>query len=75
MRNVLIAAGNANAPELLPLVERHFDSESPLIRAMAVWAFGELAPKDHVHEVAAARQPDHDPCVATEWAMIRDKEA
>lgn len=75
MRNVLIAAGNAKAPELLPLVERHFDSESPLIRAMAAWAFGQLAPKDRRHEVAAARKTDHDPYVAAEWAMILDVEA
>ena len=72
LRNVLIAAGNSQAPELLPLVEPHLDSESPLIRAMAVWAFGQLAPKSRRHETIARRRRDDDPYVAAEWDMILD---
>lgn len=42
IRNVLIAAGNSGDAGLLPQVEQQLRDESPLVRAMAVWAAGEL---------------------------------
>lgn len=42
IRNVLIAAGNSGEADLLPQVTKLLSDPSPLVRAMAVWAAGEL---------------------------------
>ena len=68
VRNCLIAAGNAKDSSLLPLVAPLLADPSPLVRAMAVWAFRRLAPPDAV----AARRAAHiaaetDADVAREW--------
>jgi epoxyqueuosine reductase len=42
IRNVLIAAGNSGDPSLLPHILPLLADLSPLVRAMAVWAAGEL---------------------------------
>lgn len=69
VRNCLIAAGNARDASLLPLVAPLLADASPLVRAMAVWAFRRLADPD---AVAAARARhaagEPDPDVAREWA-------
>jgi epoxyqueuosine reductase len=76
LRNVLIAAGNTQDEDLLPLVESKLEAESSLIRAMAVWAFGRLAPKARLHELAATRQQQEaDPVVAAEWVIALEQEA
>src|SRR5205814_4364535 len=38
VRNVLIAIGNSNDRRLVPLVQQRLSDQSPLVRAMAVWA-------------------------------------
>lgn len=43
LRNCLIAAGNSADRSLLPVVAGLLSDASPLVRAMAVWALGELA--------------------------------
>jgi epoxyqueuosine reductase len=43
LRNVLIAAGNSADPALIPHIEPLLGDESPLVRAMAVWALSQLA--------------------------------
>ena len=68
LRNLLIAAGNSGAGELIPLVEAHLLHASPLVRAMAVWALGELCGV----EDWAARRARHlpaeaDAAVLAEW--------
>ncbi|HEY1735511.1 MAG TPA: tRNA epoxyqueuosine(34) reductase QueG, partial [Methylovirgula sp.] len=55
MRNLLIAAGNSGDPSLLPGLEMHLRSAEPLVRAMAVWAIGRLAP-DRLKELAGPRR-------------------
>ncbi len=42
VRNVLIAAGNSGEVSLLPVVENLLGDASALVRAMAVWALGQL---------------------------------
>lgn len=68
MRNVLIAAGNSSDAGLVDGVRLHLQSNSPLVRAMAVWAFRRLAEED---DVAYARQSsceqEHDFYVRAEW--------
>lgn len=69
IRNCLIAAGNARDPALLPHVAVLLNDASPLVRAMAVWAFRRLAAPD---AIAAARTryeaTEPDPDVRREWA-------
>jgi epoxyqueuosine reductase len=71
MRNLLIAAGNSTDAGLGPIVAAHLDDPSPLIRAMAVWALGELESAP----VLAMLRDRHlgnelDPDVRSEWAAI-----
>lgn len=68
MRNVLIAAGNSGDGGLVDLVRKHLDAESPLVRAMAVWAFRRLAPADEVMRARrAALGQEPDKYVRAEW--------
>jgi epoxyqueuosine reductase len=46
LRNVLIAAGNSADPELIPQIVPLLTDDSPLVRAMAVWALSKLAAPD-----------------------------
>jgi epoxyqueuosine reductase len=68
MRNVLIAAGNSNDKSLLPRVRALLGDPSPLVRAMAVWAFKKLA---DVAELTAERRArfdgERDADVQREW--------
>ncbi|WP_370631596.1 tRNA epoxyqueuosine(34) reductase QueG [Methylovirgula sp. HY1] len=76
LRNLLIAAGNTRNAELLPLIEPHIDAPSALVRAMAVWAFGQLATNARLHDVAATRQHhETDPSVQAEWVLALKMEA
>ncbi|HEY1736915.1 MAG TPA: tRNA epoxyqueuosine(34) reductase QueG, partial [Methylovirgula sp.] len=69
MRNLLIAAGNSADPALLPRLEMHLRSAEPLVRAMAVWAIGRLAP-DRLKELAGPRrESENDPDVRAEWDL------
>ena len=43
LRNVLIASGNAADTKLTPAIRRLLKDESPLVRAMAVWALSQIA--------------------------------
>jgi len=69
VRNALIGLGNSGAPELAPVAEALLDDPSPLVRAMAVWALGRLAPPE---EFDAARDrhaaAEANPQVQAEWA-------
>jgi epoxyqueuosine reductase len=68
LRNVLIAAGNSGLPGLAAFIRPLLEDGSPLVRAMAIWAFRALAePAD----VAAMRERclagEADPAVRREW--------
>ncbi|MFN3231385.1 MAG: tRNA epoxyqueuosine(34) reductase QueG [Alphaproteobacteria bacterium] len=69
VRNVLIALGNSGSPDTLPIVEARLADESPLVRAMAVWALKALAPPDRVDRLRNAHLPaEPDSAVQREWA-------
>jgi epoxyqueuosine reductase len=69
VRNCLIAAGNARDPALLAHVEPLLADASPLVRAMAVWAYRRLAPPGAVAAARARHEASEpDPDVAREWA-------
>ena len=73
VRNALIAAGNTGERTLLPRVLELLDDPSPLVRAMAIWALGQLGSPD---EIVAARDRCHDgepdPDVAREWTTATE---
>jgi epoxyqueuosine reductase len=66
LRNVLIAAGNSRDAALVSLVEARLGDDSPLVRAMAVWALARLAPR-RFRALRAAHGNDPDPAVRSEW--------
>src|SRR5262245_36157005 len=66
LRNVLIAAGNSGDAVLVPLVEARLADDSPLVRAMAVWALSRLAPS-RFSALRTTHANDLDPAVRAEW--------
>ena len=67
LRNVLIAAGNSGDRSLLPLIEARLGDAAPLIRAMAVWALGRLAPARLAALAPKLRPQEADAAVEAEW--------
>ncbi|MGF1610717.1 MAG: tRNA epoxyqueuosine(34) reductase QueG [Kiloniellales bacterium] len=68
LRNVLIAIGNSGQTALLPEVRLLLDDQSPLVRAMAVWALASLAtPQAFATECATRLAGESDPAVREEW--------
>ena len=65
VRNVLIAIGNSGDASLAREAERLLADASPLVRGAAVWALGQLLPRE---KFAALRKPDSDVTVQDEWA-------
>jgi epoxyqueuosine reductase len=67
MRNVLIAAGNSGDTTLAPVVEARLGDQSPLVRAMAVWALARLAPRRFNALRGSHCAGETDPAVRSEW--------
>jgi epoxyqueuosine reductase len=73
LRNVLIAAGNSGIATMAARIEPHLDAESPLVRAMAVWALGRLGPPARLAGLRARHLPDEtDTAVRAEWEAAGD---
>ena len=69
MRNLLIAIGNSKDPSLCAIVREKLGAASPLVRAMAVWAAGQLFAAtdfDALRAMHFSRETDVD--VQREWA-------
>lgn len=70
IRNCLIAAGNSGDANLVPIILKLLHDVSPLVRAMAVWAHGELVDvQEHHHMRNTLMQNEHDDAVRAEWQM------
>jgi len=68
LRNVLIATGNSAQPSLLEHVRPLLNDESPLVRAMAVWAHAQLMTADAFAQLASQWQAhEQDTDVLCEW--------
>lgn len=68
IRNVLIAIGNSGILELVVFVEARLVDESPLVRAMAVWALERLLPAQDFHQIRLRHQKrETDTEVLKEW--------
>ncbi|MEZ5853301.1 MAG: tRNA epoxyqueuosine(34) reductase QueG [Hyphomicrobiaceae bacterium] len=73
VRNVLVAAGNAGVPALVPLVARLLADASPLVRGAAVWALARLAGREALADVAGEyRSRETDAEVEAEWQAELD---
>lgn len=71
VRNVLIAIGNSGETGLRDVAWKLAGDLSPLVRAAAIWAFGELGGAEELHARAAAeieREADED--VREEWLYL-----
>ena len=62
MRNVLIAAGNANDQSLVPLIKPYLVSDMVLVRSMAVWALS-----CYENDMRPYYRPDASVIVEAEW--------
>ena len=67
VRNVLIAIGNSGDVTLLPCVVARLADESPLVRAMAVWAMTCLADRPTYEQLAPQQHDESDIGVQKEW--------
>jgi len=70
VRNVMIAIGNSGRPELAASAEALIADASPLVRAMAAWALGEIAPERALQLAPARIAVEIDPDVLGEWLSL-----
>lgn len=70
VRNVLIAIGNSKDITLVKCAKERLKDNSPLVRAMAVWALKRLLPRSEFVAIANQAAPlENDPNVVTEWQV------
>jgi epoxyqueuosine reductase len=70
VRNVLIAIGNSRDASLAASAEKRLMDDSPLVRAMAVWALKRLLPRAEFSAIANVKaELESDPAVAAEWQL------
>jgi epoxyqueuosine reductase len=68
IRNVLIAIGNSGISELVVFVEARLVDESPIVRAMAVWALARLLPTQNFQQIRLHHEErETDTEVLKEW--------
>jgi epoxyqueuosine reductase len=67
VRNVLIAIGNSGDADLAPEAAALLNDESPLVRAMAVWALSRLCSQEELRAYQANAQHETDAAVLSEW--------
>jgi len=68
LRNVMIAIGNSGDPALIAAARAGLAAESPLARAMAVWALARLCPAEEFSALARQyAEAEPDATVAREW--------
>ena len=68
VRNVLIAIGNSGISELVVFVEARLVDESPIVRAMAVWALARLLPTQNFQQIRLHHEKrETDTEVLKEW--------
>ena len=68
LRNVMIAIGNSGDRSLIAALPSAIEADSPLVRAMAVWAFGRLATAAEIQATGLRFAPEErDAAVLEEW--------
>ncbi|HUR44218.1 MAG TPA: tRNA epoxyqueuosine(34) reductase QueG, partial [Aestuariivirga sp.] len=75
LRNVLIAAGNSGDPSHVPRINELLGDASALVRAMAVWALSQLAPRDQFEALKSRHfAGESDEAVRGEWNVTSQNE-
>jgi epoxyqueuosine reductase len=70
LRNVMIAIGNSGDASLVAAAGRGLASESPLVRAAAVWAVGRLAGSAEITSLGRRfASQERDAAVSEEWII------
>jgi epoxyqueuosine reductase len=70
LRNVMIAIGNSGDRSLIAAARSRIEADSPLVRAMAAWAFGRLAAAEEAKAAALHFAPkERDAAVLEEWKI------
>jgi epoxyqueuosine reductase len=70
VRNVLIAIGNSGDASLAASAEERLLDDSPLVRAMAVWALKRLLPRSEFIAIMNGKAHlESDSAVAAEWQL------
>ncbi|MDP4594996.1 MAG: tRNA epoxyqueuosine(34) reductase QueG, partial [Beijerinckiaceae bacterium] len=70
MRNVLIAAGNSGDAALLPQIIAKLGDDAAIVRAMAVWATGQLASRNSLQRLMDTHlSGEQDKDVQAEWHL------
>jgi epoxyqueuosine reductase len=69
VRNVLVAIGNSDEPELIGPVVALLDDPSPLVRGAAIWALSRLDCERAGTERTRRRAAERDSDVRAEWEM------
>ncbi len=69
-RNLMIAIGNSGDAGLRPHVIENLSFTDPQVRAMAVWALGQLFSRDDIAVLAHDHQDETDDSVQAEWRAL-----
>ena len=70
VRNVLIAIGNSGLSDLVIVIKPLCQDDSPLVRAMAIWALSKLSSDQAAIQKRSLFEDELDPDVRAEWASI-----
>ena len=72
-RNLMIAMGNSGDARMRPHVIDNLRFTDPQVRAMAVWAAGQLFAPDEIAALAREHANETEPSVITEWQALGAK--
>jgi len=70
VRNVLIAIANSSIKELTPVIEILLSDNSPLVRAMSIWALSKLSPERFINLKKNFFKLESDHYVLEEWSRL-----
>jgi epoxyqueuosine reductase len=70
VRNACVATGNWGDDSALPYLEQLLYDESPLVRAHAVWAVGQIMRDDASKLLTPSHRIEHDPIVLDEYKHV-----
>ena len=70
LRNIMIAIGNSADKRLLPHVTEALHDDEPVVRASAVWAYGQISTDDITEELNKMLIDENDQFVREEILNI-----
>jgi epoxyqueuosine reductase len=70
VRNIMVALGNSSQIESVPVLKRALQDSSPLVRAHAAWALGQISISDAFSSLELARKNEADSSVLVEMDAV-----